>query len=493
MTSPAGHPDLPPEALRSRPKPGLDGGFAPRSPARPTHVLVVDDEPAARRSLARALMARGMVVDTAESGAAALDLVRTRPIDAVLLDREMPDLDGLAVLAQLRRHHPDIEVVLMVGLGDHEAAAAALRAGAYGIVARPLPSPEAAVPPVERAVERRLLLSRTRALEKQLAEHEQLGEIVGSSPRMVELLRRAAAAATSAAPVLVLGERGTGKDLVARAVHRRSNRARAPLVVLSPAELGEEAAVTELAAALDAAEGGTLLVDDLGTLPRAAQTELLRALTGHAGGYPQTPGDAGGYPRQRADARVVATALPELREQVARGEFREDLFYRLAAVLLEVPPLRRRREDIPLLAYHFLSRCAAREGKVIRRISVEALRALRGHAWPGNVGELRGAVEHAVVMARGDAILPGDLPIGQPDEGDEGDDDAPALVAGRELFELPYADAKDQAVASFDHAYVEQRMKRTGGNVSEAARLSGMDRSNFRRLLKKVRGRDDEE
>ncbi len=445
------------------------------------HVLVVDDEPAARRALARALMACGLTVDTAESGAAAIDLVRTRPIDAVLLDREMPELDGLAVLAQLRRQHPDIEVVLMVALGDHEAAAAAIRGGAHSVLARPLASPDAAVPPVQRAAERRLLLARNRALEKQLSEHEQLGEIVGSSRRMVELLRRAAAAATTTAPVLVLGERGTGKDLVARAVHRRSNRARAPLVVWSPAALGEEAAAAELHAALDEADGGTLILDDLGTLPRAAQASLASALAGARkdGERPHTP-----------RARVIATALPDLREQVARGELREDLFYRLAAVLLEVPPLRRRREDIPLLAYHFLSRSAAREGKEIRRITVETLRALRAHPWPGNVGELRGAVEHAVVMARGDAILPTDLPIGQPDDG--GDDDDPAPVQLGDLFELPYADAKDQAVASFDRTYVELRMKRTGGNVSEAARLAGLDRSNFRRLLKRVQGRDED-
>ncbi len=245
-------------------------------------------------------------------------------------------------------------------------------------------------------------------------------------------------------------------------------------MVLSPAELGEDAARAELASALAEAEGGTLILDDLGALPRAAQADLLRALTG-----------AGA---RRTDARVIAAALPDLRAQVARGELREDLFYRLAAVLLEVPPLRRRREDIPLLAYHFLSRCAAREGKDIRRITVEALRALRAHPWPGNVGELRGAVEHAVVMARGDAILPADLPIGQPDEDDDDDPQTP----GDELLELPYAEAKDQAVASFDRAYVELRMKRTGGNVSEAARLAGMDRSNFRRLLKRARGRDDE-
>ena len=218
---------------------------------------------------------------------------------------------------------------------------------------------------------------------------------------MVELLRRAAAASASSAPVLVLGERGTGKDLLARAVHRRSNRARAPLLVLSPAELGEDAAVAELAAALEQAEGG-----------HAAPRRSRRAPAGGAGRAARARWPA----TRRVRARVIATALPGLREQVARGEFREDLFYRLAAVLLEVPPLRRRREDIPLLAYHFLSRSAAREGKTIRRIAVEALRALRDHPWPGNVGELRGAVDHAVVMARGDAILPADLPLDRPEQ-----------------------------------------------------------------------------
>ena len=447
-------------------------------PSGPAHVLVVDDEPALRRSLARALIGRGLTVDTAESGAAALDLVRTRAVDAVLLDRDMPELDGLAVLVHLRRHHPDVEVVMMLSIGDPDAAAA-LRAGAYAVVTKPLPTPESAVPAVERAAERRRLVERARALEKQLAEHEQLGEIVGSSPRMVELLRRASTAAASSAPVLIMGERGTGKRLLARAVHRRSNRARIPLVVLAPGELGEDALLSELASALDAADGGTLLLDDLGALPRAAQAELFRVLTG---------------PR-RADVRMIATALPDLREQVASGAFREDLFYGLAAVLLEVPPLRRRREDVPLLAYHFLGRFAAREGKAIRKIASEALKTLRQHDWPGNVGELQRALEHAVVMARGESIVVADLPLGREDE--ESDDDArdgdgePRLVAGQEVLDLPYPEAKEQALAAFDRVYCERRMEQAGANVSEAARLAGMDRSNFRRLLKKVRGRDE--
>ena len=443
---------------------------APRPQAGAARVLVVDDEPATRRALARAALAAGLAVDTAESGAAALDLLRSRPVDVVLLDHEMPEMDGLATLSQMRRRHPDVEVVLLVPLGDPAVSGPALRAGAYAIVPTPLVSPDAAVPFAERAIERRRLASRVRALEAQLAEHEQLGEMVGSSPRMQELARRAAAAASSSANVLVLGEAGSGKGLVARSIHRRGGRAHGPLVVWSPSALHEDAAAAALAEALEAAEAGTLILDDLGDLPRAAQAELATWLA----------------TRKPSAARVLATAEPDLRDRVARGAFREDLFYRLASVLLEVPPLRRRREDIPLLAYHFLARYAAREEKTIRRIGPEALRALRDHAWPGNVGELRSAIEHAVVMARGDAILPTDLPLDRSEDVEDGDPRAPRIVASS-LLDLPYAEAKERALLDFDGAYVEQAMKRTGGNVSEAARLAGMDRSNFRRVLKKVR------
>jgi DNA-binding NtrC family response regulator len=368
-------------------------------------------------------------------------------------------------------------VVVLIPLGDLAAMAAALRAGAYATLATPLPAPDAAIPLIERAAERRRLAARVRALEEQVAEHDQLGPIVAGSPRMNELLRRAAAAAASSAPVLVIGEPGTGRASLARFIHRRSNRARAPLVVWNPAGMAtggplpaEDAASAGLAAALAEAEGGTLVLADLGAVPPSAQAYLASAL---ARQEPSRP-------------RVVATAEPSVRDQVARDVLREDLFYRLAAVLLEVPPLRRRREDIPLLAYHFLSRYAAREGKKIRRVSPDALRALREHAWPGNVRELENAIEYAAVMARGDAILRADLPLARP-ESDPDEEVGPVALAGSDVLELPYGEAKERAVAAFDVAYVERRMKRTAGNVSEAARLAGMDRSNFRRLLKKVR------
>ena len=436
-------------------------------------VLVVDDEPAVRRAIARALMERGFAVDTAEGGRAALDLLRTRAVDVLLVDRSMPDMDGMSVLAGVRQDHPDVAVVMMVPAGDDEAAAAALRAGAYDVVRKPVTAPELLARPLERAAERRRLEGSLRATEQKLLQHESLGEILSGSTRMAELDRRAAGAASTSSSILVLGERGTGKELLARSLHRRSNRAREPLHILRLSGLPEDLATAELLGALELAEGATLLLDDVGELGPSAQAALVRALGGEA---------------RRRDVRVLSTALPELRDRVKEGTFRQELFYRLSVIALEIPPLRRRRDDIPLLAYHFLSRFAPRAGKDIRRIGVEALRRLREHAWPGNVRELGSVMEHAVVMAKGDAILPADLPIGQAVEmDDEEGEAAPATIASEELFEMPYADAKDHAVDAFDQAYVDRLMKRAGGNVSEAARLAGMDRSNFRRLVKKAR------
>jgi DNA-binding NtrC family response regulator len=468
----------PPEAGSGR---AVDAGKQDARKQDAPRALVVDDDASTRRSLARVLLARGFSVDTAESASAAIDLLRARPVDVVLLDHEMPESpersvsSGVAAIPLLRRRQPDVEILLLLPAGALAVAEEALRAGAYAVVPTPLPAPESVVPFAERAAERRRLVSRTRALEQQLAEHEQLGEIVASSSAMTDLLRRAGRAAASSSPVLVLGERGTGKDLLARAIHRRSPRARERLARFScardPTAIDEGHAIADLEAALAEAEGGTLLVLDLGAASPAVQARLAATLAR----------------ANEARPRVLATASPEIRELVAGGAFRQDLFYRVASVLLEVPPLRRRRQDVPLLAYHFLGRYAAREAKSIRRVGPEALRELREHPWPGNVAELRAAIEHAVIMARGEVLLPQDLPFARPETAKDGEPH-PAVLASPDALDLPYADAKERAVAGFESAYVAARMKRAAGNVSEAARGAGMDRSNFRRLMKRAAG-----
>ncbi|MGK3982109.1 sigma-54 dependent transcriptional regulator [Sorangium sp. So ce136] len=463
-------------------------------------VLLVDDEPAQRRGLARALV-RDFDVLTAEDGPAALGLLATTRVEAVLLDLAMPRMSGAEVLEHIKARYPDVEVVVMAGHGEVDAAVAAVGAGAYGFVMKPVDPEAAASTAVARAIERRRLLARVRALEERVDEHEQLGEVITSSAAMQDAYRKALGVAAVSAPILLVGERGTGKELVARAVHRRGPRAAERFVAVDCSALPEPRVDEELfgggrgtspderagGGLIEAADKGTLFLDEVSALPLAAQARLLRVLT-----HGEIPG-AGGEPR-RVDVRVIASTSADLRERAAAGQLREDLVYRLGVIVIELPPLRRRREDIALLASHYLNRCARRHGRDVKRFGPEAARLLREHAWPGNARELESAVEHAVIAARGEAILPVDLPASV--SGRSGPERRPprdALVLPAALGELPYAEAKERAVDAFDQIYVRRLLQRTGNNLSEAARQAGMDRSNFRRLKKKVASRGDDE
>lgn len=462
-------------------------------------ILLVDDEPALRRGLARALV-RDFDVLTAEDGPAALGLLATTRVEAVLLDLAMPRMSGAEVLDRIRAAYPDVEVVVMAGHADLDAAIAAVRAGAYGVVTKPVDAEAAVAITIERAIERGRLERRARALEERVDEHEQLGEVITSSAAMQDAYRKALGVAAVAAPLLLVGERGTGKELVARAVHRRGPRAARPFVAVDCSALPPSRAEDELfgeggdaspdgrarGGLIEAADKGTLFLDEVSALPLAAQARLLRVLT-HG-----EIARAGGEPR-RVDVRVIASTCEGLRELASSGQLREDLAYRLGVVVVELPPLRRRREDVALLASHFLNRCARRHGRDVKRIGPEAARLLREHAWPGNARELESAIEHAVISARGEAILPADLPPAV--SGRSGPPLRPprdALVLPAELCDLPYAEAKERAVDAFDQIYVGRLLERTGNNLSEAARQAGMDRSNFRRLKKKVASRGDE-
>ncbi|WP_437784830.1 sigma-54-dependent transcriptional regulator [Sorangium sp. So ce1097] len=462
-------------------------------------ILLVDDEPAQRRGLARALV-RDFDVLTAEDGPAALGLLATTRVEAVLLDLTMPRMGGAEVLEHIKARFSDVEVVVMAAHSEVEAAVAAVRAGAYAFVMKPVDPEAAASITIERAIERRRLVARARALEERVGEHEQLGEVITSSAAMQDAYRKALGVAALGAPLLLVGERGTGRELVARAVHRRGPRAGGRFVAVDCSALPGPRAEEELfgdereaapdgragAGLIDAADKGTLFLDEVSALSLAAQARLLRLLT-HG-----EIARAGGEPR-RVDVRVIASTCADLRERAAAGQLREDLLYRLGVVVVELPPLRRRREDIALLASHYLSRYARAHGRDVNRIGPEAARLLREHAWPGNARELESAIEHAVISARGEAILPADLPpsvSGRPEP--ERRPPRDALVLPAQLCELPYAEAKERAVDAFDRIYVRRVMQRAGDNLSEAARQAGMDRSNFRRLKKKVAARGDE-
>jgi transcriptional regulator with GAF, ATPase, and Fis domain len=297
--------------------------------------------------------------------------------------------------------------------------------------------------------------------------------------------------AHSTATVLLQGESGTGKELVARAIHSRGPRAGKPFVPVNCSAIPEALVEAELfghvrgaftgaietrLGLFEAASGGTILLDEIGDLPLHVQVKLLRTL--QEGEIKRV----GASESIHVDVRVIAATNLDLQQAMKDKRFREDLYYRLSVITIPLPSLRDRPDDIPLLAYHFLRKYAARAGRRVERISLEAMRALRSHSWPGNVRELENAIERSVVMSRGDVILPGDLPSSVSDTA------APSLSQNL-LLDLPFADAKRLAIEQFESGYAFGTLKRAGGNVSEAARQAGMDRSNFRRILRKHKAR----
>jgi two-component system response regulator HydG len=475
------------------------------------HVLVADDEPALRRSLARVLETRGMQVGVAEDGEQALEYIQRTPPDVALVDMMMPGLGGLEVLARVKAMGAPPEVILMTAFADVDSAVAAMKAGAYHFLTKPFHSNDAVAHAVAKAAEHRRLADRARQLEQVLLSKERFGEIIGDSPRILEVFRLIEGVAPTSSTVMVLGESGTGKELVARAIHQHSPRAKKPFVAVNcgaiPKELVESelfghvrgaftGAQTARAGLFESADGGTILLDEIGDLPLAAQVKLLRVL--QEGEIKRVGADE----TRTVDVRVLAATNVDLMTRIQAGQFRRDLFYRLNVIAIELPPLRQRGDDVLLLANHYLQKFARSMHREPKRLSSDAVRALREHDWPGNVRELEHAIEHAMVLSHKDVVTAADLPFGRQagamrDSGTmlalpppsgvprEAVERGATGEAFADLAELPYADAKKKLLALFDDTYTSELLRRTGGNVSEAARRAGLDRSNFRRLFKR--------
>jgi len=463
----------------------------------PPRVLVVDDEPALRRSLARFLSSRGMSVLTAEDGVAAMDVLQRKEVDVALIDLMMPNVGGLEVLEYAKANLEGVQVVIMTAFGDVETAVKAVRAGAYHFLTKPFRSNDEVAVTVAKAAEHRRLADRAAKLALRLQQMEKFGELIGNSRPMREVYRLAMGVAPTSSTVLILGESGTGKELTARAIHQHSQRHEGPFVPVNCSAIPVDLVESELfghergafTGATNAREGlfaaahrGTLFLDEIGDLPPMAQVKLLRVL--QEGETKRVGSDQ----TRTVDVRVIAATNVDLRERMEQGKFREDLFYRLNVVSIMLPPLRERREDIPLLGYHFLQKYAARARRTVREFSPEALRVMQQQRWPGNVRELENAVEYAVVFCRGETVIPSDLPFERPswapvstEACDEGE-----VRLSAELADLSYRDAKQRALGAFDNAYFTALLERTGGNVSQAAREAGLDRSNFRRAAKRA-------
>lgn len=381
-------------------------------------VLVVDDEPGIVASLKRTLEREGIEVVCAEDGSVALDILRKRRIGVLLTDLMMPKVSGMDLLKGVKAVSPETEVILMTAYGTVETAVEAMKEGAYDFVTKPLKRAHV-VRSVNNALEKQNLVAENRTLRAQLQERKQRS-VVGTSlawRRTMETLRQAA---PSDATCLLLGESGTGKELLARYIHEHSNRADKPFVAVNCAAIPESILESELfghekgaftgaSAArpgrFETASGGTLFLDEIGELPKHVQVKLLRVLQE---GEIERLGDSG--KTRTVDLRVVAATNVDLPGAVKSGAFREDLYYRLNVVSLSVPPLRERQDDIPLLAQHFLSLYAAKNGRAIEGLTEAALARLCGYHWPGNVRELENTIERAVVLSRSEWIEESVLP-----------------------------------------------------------------------------------
>ena len=394
-----------------------------------TTILVVDDEFAQRDALGGHLRNRGYNTLLADSGSNGIEILQQHLVDLILTDFRMPDMDGMQVLTAARAINPEVEVVIITAYGSVEGAVDAMREGACHYLEKPVDLDELDEV-VERVLERRQLISENRMLKAQLREtyrakdnstdgQPRFDSIISGDPAMEEVLNMVARSAPSRASVLVRGESGTGKELVARAIHSASPRQARPFVAVNCAALNENLIESELfghekgsftgadhqrQGRFEQADGGTLFIDEVAEVPVEVQVKLLRVL------QERTIERVGGNSPREVDVRLISATHQNLDQLVAAGRFREDLYYRLNVVSIEVPPLRQRRQDIPILVDHFLQRYSTENGREILQVTREVMDLLMRHPYPGNVRELQNIVERAVVMSRSDVITQRDLP-----------------------------------------------------------------------------------
>jgi DNA-binding NtrC family response regulator len=381
-------------------------------------ILIVDDEANARAALSEILHEEGYTTETAADGFKALGKLEEFVPDVVLTDLKMPGLDGIGLMEKASTALPGATFVVMTAFGTIGSAVEAVKKGAYNYLTKPLDF-QALAMVVERAVERARLLQENSRLREKLRERNAFGHVVATHPSMIALLRMVEQVGASRASVLILGETGTGKELIAEMIHRASPRAKAPLVRLNCAALSESLLESELfghekgaftgaigrrEGRFEQANGGTVFLDEVSEIPMATQVKLLRVL------QERTFERVGGNETLKVDVRILAASNRDLRQRIAEGLFREDLYYRLNVVTLEIPPLRERLSDAPELAMFFLRRYAEENGKRIEGLSDDALSAIAGYSWPGNVRELENAIERAVVLCDGPRIEVRHLP-----------------------------------------------------------------------------------
>jgi DNA-binding NtrC family response regulator len=448
--------------------------------ANKPHVLVVEDDALARKNLQHILERDGEYQVTAASdGAEALELLSSRQFHLVLTDLRMEKVDGMQVLEAVRRGHPQTEVIMLTAFASVDSAIEAMKRGAFHYIAKPYKIEEVRTQ-VASALEKARLKRELNQLRRDLLAKEGVNSIVGKHPRIQDLINTVAQIAPTDCNVLIMGETGTGKELFARALHHASNRKENRFVAFNCAALAEQLLVSELfghergaftgalatkEGLFEAADGGTVFLDEIGDMPLSMQAKLLRVI------QEKVVTRVGSTETIPVDVRVVAATNQDLRELVDSSRFRSDLYYRLNVMCLELPPLREHRDDIPLLATHFLEKHTAKQEKSIAGISGGMMTALMRHDFPGNVRELENLIERAVTLNNEQELhasdLPGYLQSGAEDAESNGSKDWLLTLEERERH------------------YIKRVLEQTGGNKTRAAEILGIDRVSLWRKIKK--------
>ncbi len=448
-------------------------------------VMVVDDKRGSREALQKMIAKEGFEVAMAHDGQTASEMFDADPVNLVITDLRMPGMGGIGLLKKVKRLSPDTEVILISGAGSIESAVEAMREGAYDFLTKPLER-VVVLKAIEKALEKQTLMRENADLRAQLQSLRDTSGILGDHPsirRVKDMIRQVA---PTSATVLVLGESGTGKELVANALHQGSERAGKPLVKVNCAAMPDTLIENELfghergayTGAVGRKEGrfrlaheGTLFLDEIGDMPLSLQPKILRVI--QEGEFERV----GGTETLKVDVRIVASTNADLQTAVAERRFREDLYYRLNVVTMEMPSLRERRSDIPLLAEHFLQRLAAKNNRPVLAFSREVLNAMSNYHWPGNVRELENMVERAVVLSRGEMISLGDMPAplarSEPVNGER------SMASGSPLINVEVG----TPLAEVELQVILETLRHTGGDKNAAARLLGIaTRTIYRKL-----------
>ena len=448
-------------------------------------ILIVDDEEDIRGLVAGILDDEGYNTRMAGDSDGALAAIKVRRPSLVVLDiwLQGSKLDGLELLEVIKEHHPDLPVVIISGHGNIETAVSAIKRGAYDFIEKPFKA-DRLILIVRRALEAHRLRQEVDELRTRVGADTRL---VGASPLMAQLRQTVEKVAPTGSRVLVCGPSGSGKEVVARLMHSRSRRANHPFIVLNAATMAPERMEEELfgvepssetpgaVGVFEQAHGGTLFLDEVADMPTETQSKILRVLV------EQTFQRVGGASKVKVDVRVISSSSRDLKDQIEQGLFREDLFHRLNVVPIHVPPLTRRREDIPELVEHFMHQISQASGLPVRSISDDAIAALQAHDWPGNIRQLRNNIERLMILSNGDPsvvvtaeMLPAEVGESAPTSMNGSD--------GEHIMALPLREARE----SFERKYLVAQISRFGGNISRTAAFIGMERSALHRKLKSL-------